>query len=454
MGADMKRNIGAESEEISNIGRVLYPFRACPWSRIFTLLLGIMLVVACSGCAVSVSRGFLEYKENPKPYPSVRANFGYPEWPLNMKADGFDVAFDFSKPLSLLILPIDLPISIVVDTVLLPMDLFNWRMDVVNERYVRQALYSENMPSAEEFRKNYKRLYSQYVIRDYLHEPSDRISQVRLDMLLNAGVSTRLMAESNLISEDFANRLIDRILLEARNAKDWEVSVFNDPIATLLQNKMIPPATLRRLAGLGKKELLPYVAANERTPPDVLRTLSEEHSCIEFVAKNNSSPPDVLSKLAGNPKYAELILGNHNTSADMLLKMINVLPTSSLDSIARHPNATAAVDDAIIKYGKQMFAKGDLAGKDRYMIDKALKELLTKDLPRDKLLALAALPYPTMLAMLSQNKNADADVLVKIVNTCRNRKADANDAYNDDFNLAVSSAQQRLQNPDEGLNTK
>ena len=169
----MKRNIGAENEEISNIGRVLYPFRACPWSRIFTLLLGIMLVVACSGCAVIVSRDFYEYGHNPRPYPSVRSNFGYPEWPLKMRADGFDVAFDFSKPLSLLILPIDLPISIVVDTVLLPMDLYNWRMEVVNQRYVSNALYSEKMPSAEEFRKNYKRLYSEGVICDYLEQPSD-----------------------------------------------------------------------------------------------------------------------------------------------------------------------------------------------------------------------------------------------------------------------------------------
>jgi hypothetical protein len=120
----------------------------------------------------------------------------------------------------------------------------------------------------------------------------------------------------------------------------------------------------------------------------------------------------------------------------------------------KHPNATAAVDDAIIKYGKQMCAKGGLSGDERYFIDKALKELSAKDIPQNKLLALAALPYPTMLAMLSQNKNADADTLVAIVNTCRNRKVDPSDRYNDDFNLAVSSAQQRLLNPDEGLNIK
>jgi uncharacterized protein YceK len=416
-----------------------------------------MLVVAYSGCAVSVSRGWLNYKENPRPYPSVRANFGYPEWPLNMKADGFDVAFDFSKPLSLLILPIDLPISIVVDTILLPMDLVRWRRDVSNEEYVSNALSSAKMPSADEFRKHYIPLYSSWVIYRYLYQPSDQISQTRLDMLLDAGVPARMLASSTLMNEAFAARLVDRMLLEAGSPDSLA-----DSLQQLVQNKMIPPATLRRLAGLSNKKLLPSVAKNDRTPPDVLRILSEEHSCIAedciaLVAGNSSSPPDLLSKLADNPKYFGTLLSNNSTPADALLKMINSLSANQLPFIpiiARHPNATGAVDDAIIKYGKQMFAKGGLSSDKRYMIDRALTELAKKDIPRDKLLALAALPYPTMLHMLSNNKNADADTLVAIVKTCRNRKVDPNDACNDDCNHAVEYAQQRLQNPEEGLNIK
>jgi hypothetical protein len=371
-------------------------------------------------------------------------NFGDPDWPLNERADGFDVAFDFSKPLSLLILPIDLPISFVVDTVLLPMDLFNWRMEVVNQRYVRQALYSENMPSAEEFRKNYKRLYSQHVIRGYLHEPSDRISQARLDMLLNAGVYTGLMAESKLISEDFANRLIDRILFEARNAKDWEENVLKEPIATLLQNKalsqnkMIPPAILKRIAGLGNKKLLPFVAKDERTPPDVLRILLKEDSCIEIdcrllVAGNSSSPPDVLSKLAGDPKCFDPILKNHSTPTDALLKMTPLASGIQLYHISSHLNATPAVDAAIIKYGKQMFAKGDLSIDEILRLDLGLTALARKDLPRHKLLELAVLPLGKMLEALSNNRNADAEILATIVNTCRQRFAKV-DLHSDGIN--------------------
>jgi hypothetical protein len=254
------------------------------------------------------------------------------------------------------------------------------------------------------------------------------------------------------MNEAFANRLVDRMLMEPGSPDSLVESLQH-----LVQNKMIPPATLKRLAGLGNKNLLPFVAKNERTPPDVLRTLSEEPSCIALVAGNSSSPPDLLSKLADNPKYFETLLRNNSTPADALLKMINSLSANHLpfiDIIARHPNATVAVDDAIIKYGKQMFAKNGLASKDRYLIDLALTELAKKDIPQNMLLALAALPSPTMLEMLSHNKNADADTLVAIVKTCRNRKVDPNDGYNDNFNRAVEYAQWRLQNPDEGLNIK
>ena len=402
-----------------------------PWGRASVLLFGVAFLIAGNGCASSKARKHYKYQEAPRPYPAIRMNFGDPDWPV--EAGG--TLLNFDSLFSCLIIPFDLPISFVTDTFLLPLDLSRWRKEIVNAQYVSNALYSAKMPSVDEFRRHYIPAYSLRVVNRYVFQPPEQIAQERLDMLLDAGVSVSLLSASSRLDEDFTDRLVDRILAESDST---------NKLLTLVLNKNIPAATLRRLAGLYSQRLLFSVAGHERTPPDVLRDLAKDPSCAEPLAGNPSTPPDVLYRMAESTQCVVWVLRNNSTPPEALLKLVYTVSPEKLQSVARHTNATAAVCDAVIDVGKQAFARGGLSVKERYWVDLALAAVAGRsDIPTDRLLALAALPSPTMLVTLACNRNADTNTLTAIVATCS--QVDTSDSYRSSFDQAVEYVQRRFQ---------
>ena len=396
------------------------------WTTILVVFFVVAFLVTGGGVAVHKARKHHKYQELPRPYPATRMNFGNPDWPVK---EGGDI-LNFDSLISYVILPVDLPISLVTDTVLLPLDLYRWRQQVVNMEYVSNALYSANMPTADEFKRHYTPTYSLYVVHNYLCQPPEKVSQELLGMLFDAGVSSSLLCSSSRLDEDFARRLADRILTEANSTES---------LLLLVQNKNLSDDTLRRLAGLNNEHLLPFVAGHERASPDLLRNLARNPSLAEPIARNRSAPPDVLSGLADNPKNVDLLVQNNSTTPDVLLKMLPTVPVSRLNTIVGHPNANEAVCDAMIDLGNRVFDRGFFNGDERYWYDLALATVANKALPKDRLLALAAMPSPTMLGMLACNRNADSNILNTILTTCSH--VNTNDSHSYYFKQATDYAQ-------------
>jgi hypothetical protein len=128
-----------------------------------------------------------------------------------------------------------------------------------------------------------------------------------------------------------------------------------------------------------------------------------------------------------------------------------------LEALSNNRNADAEILDTILNTARKRFAEIDIPDdrintddklQERMSIDSALAALARKDLPRHKLLELAVLPLGKMQDELSHNRNADAEILATIVNTCRNRKVGQYYDYDSEyFGRALKKAQERLNNP-------
>lgn len=405
-------------------------------SRSLPPILLTALLAGTIGCASQQARNHRRYRQAPRPYPAVRMNFGDPEWPVE-SGEGY---FDFDSLISICILPFDLPVSLVTDTALLPVDILRWRSASRGAYIVSNALYGADHLSPEVFAEHYTPVQSARVVRRYLTGPSESISPAKLDLLLDAGVDTALLAESRRIDEGFAEQLLDRILQQADS---------RDSLISLAQNKELPASTLVRLARVDDPRVLSLVSAHPHTPSDVLRILVSKTRCLESIISNTNTPPDLLYSLVDNPSCetwpnTDRFLRNPATPPEALLKILHRTQSARARDIVTHPNVTPVIVDTVMALADKALGSNDLTAKKRYHYDQALEKLAGQQLSHDKMLLLASMPLPRTLVALSRNRSADREVLSAVLETCRGiPDTDNHELF---FRNARKTAQGRLNN--------
>ncbi|MEI6915874.1 MAG: YceK/YidQ family lipoprotein [Armatimonadota bacterium] len=272
-------------------------------------LLGVVIVCG-TGCATVKARSDYIYKRHPYVYPASRMDLGHPRFPIELGGMGHgggksllmdDISLTrlLGGLLGLVLgVVVDLPVSIVTDTVMLPYDL----RGVSCWNYCSNTLHNAAFaPSSGEFESRYREDFELSLWSLGNKDQSSRtILRDRLFLLVNTRAAPHL-AESSVLDKELAGTLMD-----------WTTHNMNDPYSG------------RILAGL---------ARNPRTPPDVLRSL------VDKIADS-----DLASSPAMDDALARVLLDRVSLQTNVVLR------ATILKRLAENPAASSSILRTLVEH--------------------------------------------------------------------------------------------------------
>ncbi len=302
---------------------------------VLMLLLGLLGV---SGCASLQSRERPAYRSRPHLYPSTTQDFNENDLPWSMNL-GPALGYNDGTDCMPCCLPLDLPFSLVTDTVLLPYDLYWYR----RYRFCFNAIYSAPTPTLVKFHRTYDSRFGDMVYVSTLAAMPAPLRQEKLLFLARSGISAARIGGSRLVNAEVAQALID------------QGSVLG--IRALAGNSATPAAILQQLAD--RSLSLVELAANTNAPPALLEQLSQTNNPAihQALCSNPSSSDSILQPLAArDPDLAILVLRNHQAPSNALITACNTIisryiphtTTGGLNEVAECPAAPSSLLESIL----------------------------------------------------------------------------------------------------------
>ena len=319
--------------------------------HIYLLLLLVCMVITQGGCANRNARSAKPYNTVPHVYPATRyaVRGGVArQWVARMppgKSSGYWLLpEDFGRILVRDIfvwtvgyaysIVIELPVSLVVDTMLLPKDMRRVKAFAAGEDLFAVALLGDKWPvPAETLRDHYHWKNCDPLINRLLQSRQTSCRREKIMCLIEAGAGLEYIAAIDDLDAEMAARLMDQVAVEhparfgtlntlAGNPRtpagvmlsiikggpygNWSPS----PIERLISNPSVTPEVLDALAdAIQKPSLLVRVARHKSTSPATLARIAQRNIAAvnRVIADNPSIDLKTLESLATlSPGDAEL----------------------------------------------------------------------------------------------------------------------------------------------------
>jgi len=316
----------------------------------YLALLVVCVVMTFGGCANRNARSAESYTSSPHLYPATRyalrgevAQHWVDRVPPSQSSGYWLFPSDFMKVLVMEILAgttgyvysvvVEVPISLAVDTVLIPMDVKQTRAFKRRSDYFTEALLGEEWPvSPETLRQYYQPGIGDEPIRELVERPASPHYRARIETLAEAGIGLLILANSPAMDNELGMRLVER----ARSPDQPTFLVFYQ----LVTNPATPVATLLTVARTDNPGILGvhrYLAEDSRSTPEILVALLDAPEERE----HGYPMPEreaLLWRAVGHPAHTPDSLQRYAEKGGALSQMV-----------ARHPSATAPVLETVLE---------------------------------------------------------------------------------------------------------
>lgn len=337
------------------------------------------------GCANKNARRHYDYVSQPHSYPAVRycARGRVVDDALN--AIDFKYESGWLMPGNLLqglvltgffsmySVVVELPVSAIVDTALLPYDWHRLREGNAGIKAYHMALLGDHWPVEDDyFDKHYVVLGSERAIDDFVAKGEDVAhAREKTERLIDAGYGLESLARSPLLTVDLAEKLIDK-------GSEWPVWTVDSQLDRVLDyrafqqsgrtiggipdymrwsfadflrmqvilNEQVNPDVLIAVAHASQppaREHLLHLMTGVNYPPETFRTLFTKAPADlrAKAASNTNAPPETLSFLAGHrgsDLAAELAMSsNPRTERSILASLARSDDIAVLEALAKNP---------------------------------------------------------------------------------------------------------------------
>ncbi len=321
------------------------------------------------GCATRHARRAGDYACHPRVYPATRYAANGKVVGHALHAVGFEYSSGWLFPDNLMqglllgctfyaySLAVEVPLSLVTDTVLLPYDFYRIRGFKGGDDAFRAALLGDAWPTAPDvLRQQHVPLSSDRVIKAFVEEPDTPDTHAKLRALIDAGLGLELVVKSSRLDVELACRLLERSasfglawpeqtvdpdLSRADSyrsgqragraydqAPDYRNLAFADFLRQqLIRNPALPPDALVLVVSTAAEEArdpLLTLLSETAYPADTFETLVRAGGAgiRRAVAANANTPPAALACLADmaseDPDLGVLVARNPQAGADTL----------------------------------------------------------------------------------------------------------------------------------------
>ena len=336
---------------------------------IYLILLLVSLAITQGGCANRNARSSSHYVKVPHYYPATRyavCGSVARQWAAKMpssKSSGWLFSEDFGRILVMDVfawtagyaysLVVELPVSLVADTVLLPKDIQRVRDYKSGEDFFFASLLGDNWPiSVESLRTHYHWKNCDPLIQRFLEKQDAIHRKEKILSLIAAGAGLEYIAAIDDLDADMAQNIMTQVEVEhpmrfgtlntlARNPLIPEEIMIQimladpydrwspSPLESLIDNPSVTPKVLNALAdNIEKPSLLVRVARHKSTAPETLDRIAQRNivSVNRVIAVNPSIRPETLKRIAerssNDPELAALLATNPKTPSEMLHRIV------------------------------------------------------------------------------------------------------------------------------------
>ncbi len=284
--------------------------------RIYLLLLLFCSVITCGGCATRNARSSSRYTTTPHSYPATRyalrgevAAQWCDELVPESKSSGWLFPDDLLQRLLLEFgvgalgytysLIVEVPISLVTDTVLLPLDIRRIRAFAADEEIFARALFGEEWPvSAETLRAHYHGNNCGPLIQRLLGNQDIPHRREKILCLIKAGVGLEQIAAYDELDAEMAENIMAQVAVE----HPMRFGTLN----ILARNPLTPADVMIAIARAGpyskwSPSPMDQMLDNPSISSEVLDALSEaveSPSLLIRVARHHSTSPATLDRIA------------------------------------------------------------------------------------------------------------------------------------------------------------
>ncbi len=339
--------------------------------RIYLLLFLLCSVITCGGCATKNARSSSQYKTTPHSYPATRYALRgeiAAQWCDKLvpesKHSGWLLPDDLLQSLLLELgvgalgytysLVFEVPISLVTDTVLLPMDIRSIRAFAAGEKHFSSALFGEDWPvSAETLRANYYWKNCNPLILRLLENQDIPHRREKILCLIEAGVGLEHIAAFDELDGEMAANIMAQVAVE----HPMRFGTLN----RLARNPLTPSDVLIAIVQAGpysnwSPSPLEEMIGNPSVSSEVLDALSEaveKPSLLIRVARHQSTSPATLDRMAqrNTAKVNSIIAANPSARLQTLKTIAALSPNDSeIDAaLAENPGTLPEMLNRVVK---------------------------------------------------------------------------------------------------------
>jgi len=248
---------------------------------------------------------------------------------------------------------IELPISLVGDTVLMPQDMHRVQDYEAGEDLFADVLFGDNWPvPAETLRTHYHWKNCDPLIRRFLESQETLHRRKKILCLIEAGAGLEYIAASDELDAEMAARLVEQVagdnsvrfttlnllaknpltpetvmlaIIKAGPYERWSPS----PIEGLIDNPSVTPEVLASLAEAAEDPVvLIKVVRHKSTSPSTLDRIAQRNilEVNRIIAKNPRADLETLESIAafspGDPELDAALATNPKTPSDILHRIV------------------------------------------------------------------------------------------------------------------------------------
>ncbi len=342
----------------------------------YALFLVLCAVFTSGGCATRNARHAPAYASTPHVYPATRyalrgdvARHWVNKAPPGKRSGYWLFPDDFMRTLAMELLAgtcgyiyslsVEVPISLVADTVLIPMDAKRVAVYNRDSRCFREALLGDGWPvSSEELLRCYHPDTGEEPVKTLVANPAYPQCREKLERLADTGIALDQIASTPHLDD-----ALGKLLLERAKSAPGDMLLF--VLHAITKNPVTPPATLLAAARAEHRNnvgIHRILAEHSRATTDVLSVLldaaepTEEGSLktdrlvvLMLAARHPAQTPALLLRYlqVGDSAVSRSVVSHANADEAVLNAALDqFIEWRSVDnahSVARHRNTTPAL---------------------------------------------------------------------------------------------------------------